>query len=515
MHKKNHNIMKKLLSLLLTISLIPAITNAQILKTKVAQGEIEGELHNGFALYKAIPYAEPPVGNLRWKPPVDKAPWQGVYKAKDWANRPPQPIDENDPNPMPCSEDCLYLSVETPAKSADDKLPVFVMIHGGGFLNGTYAGTMDSFVKEGIVYVSIEYRLGAFGFMSLPALSNESTRGTSGNYGLMDQIKALQWVHDNISNFGGDPENVTIAGQSAGGISVSVLCASPLCKGLFKNAISESGGSFWPVANKRGGNTAICTAKSAEKIGLEFQKSLKAKSLKALRRLPFKKIADSTQLEEFWPVVDGYVITDDQYKLYEKGDYNDVNILIGSNSDEGWIMSFDIDKGTFEQNIRMHYGSYSDKLLKLYPISKSYTTKCAMADVFRDGSFAWGTWAWANLQSKTGKSNVYLYYFDQKSDNSFIKSPRGANHGDEMVFIYGWNIAPFNDIETKMSNIMKQYWINFIKTGNPNGDGLPHWSKYQKDTETVMIMHNGFHLSKVPNQEQLNFFEEFFKSKRQ
>ena len=174
--------------------------NAQLLRTTVAQGEIEGVEQSGFALYKAIPYAEPPVGDLRWKAPVPKKPWKGVYKAEQWGARPPQPTDPNqNGNEIPMSEDCLYLSVMTPAKSTAEKLPVFVMIHGGGFTTGSYSGTQESFVREGIIYVSIEYRLGVLGFMAHPELAKESERGISGNYGMMDQVLALRWIHDNIA----------------------------------------------------------------------------------------------------------------------------------------------------------------------------------------------------------------------------------------------------------------------------------------------------------------------------
>ncbi len=224
------------LALLLLITYCGA-ASAQIVRATVAQGEIEGVDGGSYALYKNIPYAEPPVGNLRWKVPVAKKPWKGVYKADKWGNRPPQPTDPNqNGNEIPMSEDCLYLSVQTPAKTKNDKLPVFVMIHGGAFLTGSYSGTQDSFVDNGIIYCSIEYRLGALGFMCHPALDKESADGMSGNYGIMDQIMALKWIHDNIAAFGGDPDNITIAGESAGGISVSILCASPQCKGLFRRA---------------------------------------------------------------------------------------------------------------------------------------------------------------------------------------------------------------------------------------------------------------------------------------
>lgn len=496
---------------------IPQLTEAQLLRTTVEQGEIEGVEHQGHALYQNIPYAEAPIGDLRWKAPVAKRPWTGVYKADRWGNRPPQPTDPNqNGNEIPMSEDCLYLSVETPAQSTSERLPVFVMIHGGAFLTGSYSGTQESFVREGIIYVSIEYRLGALGFMSHPELSKEAG-GLSGNYGILDQIEALRWIHNNISAFGGDPDKVTIAGESAGGISVSILCASPLTKGLFRAAICESGSSFWPVSDQRGGNTAMCTMRSAEQGGLDFQKRLGKKNIKQLRKVPFKTLVDSTSMESFWPIVDGYAITDDQYKLYEAGQYNDVNVLIGTNSDEGSMFSFPMPVEAYNQRIRATYGDWADRLLEIYPATNEQEVYFAQADIFRDGSFAWGTYAWANLQTKTGKGSVYMYYFDQDSENTILKSRKGgASHVAEMPFVYGYtyNGGRMTDTERHMQQIMSRYWINFTKTGDPNGDYLPYWTTYEQNKPTVMIMHEGFHLDNVPNQRQMDFFEDFFKSRR-
>ena len=487
---------------------LPVLSQAQqISKTVVEQGEIEGVVHDGYVLYPAIPYAEAHVGDLRWKAPVPKKPWQGVYRAEKFAPQPPQP------GRGVSSEDCLYLSVQTPAKSKDDKLPVFVMIHGGAFLTGSYAGTQDSFVKEGIVYVSIEYRLGVLGFFSHPELSKESPNGVSGNQGILDQICALKWVHNNIAAFGGDPDNITIAGESAGGISVSILCASPMCKGLFKRAISESGSSFCPISDLRTDNIFIGTAKGMEQNGLEFQKKMGAKNLKALRNLPVEKLVSGTNMEEFWPVVDGIAIADDQYKLYESGNYNDVDILIGTNSDEGWMFTRETSVEDFESHIRGTFGDFADRLLAMYPVKTPAEVHFALADIFRDGHFAWGTYAWANLQSAKSDKNVYLYYFDQNS-GGFMGSPRGANHVAEMPFVYGWGTDRFSDVEKSMSQIMSQYWINFVKTGNPNAPGLPFWTTYKQGAPTVMHFRDGFRLVNVPNQEQLNFFEDFFKSRR-
>lgn len=505
--------MKKLITatLLGMTLLLPA--NAQILRTTVAQGEIEGELHEGFALYKAIPYAEAPVGNLRWKVPVPKAPWQGVYKADKWGDRPFQTVDPNqNGGDLGMSEDCLYLSVETPAKSKDEKLPVFVMIHGGAFATGSYSGTQDNFVREGIVYCSIEYRLGALGFMSHPELTKESADGISGNYGIYDQICALQWIHDNIAAFGGDPEKVTICGESAGGISVSILCASPLCKGLFRAAISESGGNFAPIAVQ--GATAMKPVAMAEEQGKAFQQALKAKNMKKMRQASGEEIIAATQGQQFWPVVDGKAIIGDQYKLYEQGNYNDVDVLVGYNSDEGSLFVYQMKLDMYKGMIGGQYGEWAEKAMEAYPASTDQEALYAVQDIFRDNAFGWGTWAWANLQSETGKGKVYMYYFDQLSENSILGlRTRGATHVAEMPFIYAWP-GKMTETDKHMAQIMPQYWINFVKTGNPNADGLPYWTTYRQGEPTVMHMHNGFHLAPAPNQKQMDFWEGYFKSQR-
>lgn len=503
-------------------------TQAQILKTTVSQGEIEGELQQAaftdksqtpvpYAIYKAIPYAEAPVGNLRWKAPVPKLPWQGVYKAKNWGGRPFQTNDPNqNGNAIPMSEDCLYLSVLTPAKTKDAKLPVFVNIHGGGFATGSYSGVQDNFVREGIVYCSIEYRLGPLGFMAHPDAEKESKEGISGNYGIYDQICALQWIHDNIAAFGGDPEKVTICGESAGGISVSILCASPLCKGLFRGAISESGGSFCPVSSGDspvGIGAATAYFKDAEKKGLEYQKKLGKKTLKQMRKVSGEELIKAGNGIQFWPVVDGKAITGDIYKLYEEGKYNDVNVIAGYNSDEGSLFVYQMSLDNYN-GMMSNYGPYADKIKKVYPATNDKEALYAVQDIFRDTAFGWGTWAWANLQSKTGKAPIYMYYFNQQSQNSLIKNCRGATHVAEMPFIYDWNWGPMTETEKHMAQIMPQYWINFIKTGNPNADGLPYWTTYKQGEPTVMDFNNGCHLNVAPNQPQMEFWEEVFKAMR-
>lgn len=510
--------MKHFLTILSAVAVSAIAINAQVLRTTCEQGEIEGELHNGYALYKAIPYAEAPVGKLRWHAPVKKAAWDGVYKAEKWGDRPMQTNDPNQGgNSIPMSEDCLYLSVSTPAKDISERLPVFVNIHGGGFFTGSYSGTQDSFVNNGIVYCSIAYRLGSFGFMAHPEAAKESERGVSGNYGLMDQIMALQWIHDNISNFGGDPENVTICGESAGGISVSILCASPLCKGLFNRAICESGGNFLPIRSEA---DMVCGSAQdqtfANNLGVEFQKALGCKNLKQMRKLSAEEVMAKTAYNTYWPVVDGYVITGDTYELYQKGDYNDVDLIVGYNSDEGSLFVHGAGMDAYNKMIDANFKESENGFRKAYPASDDGEALQALRDVFRDVAFGWPSWAWATLQSRTGKRPVYFYYFDQLSENTIMRGTRGATHVAEMPFIYGFNFGgKMSETDTHMAQIMERYWINFIKTGNPNATALPYWPTFNQATPSVMNMKNGFFISPVPNMQQTEYLEGVFTKKRE
>ncbi|MBO7629310.1 MAG: carboxylesterase family protein, partial [Bacteroidales bacterium] len=255
-----------------------------LLKTHVETGDVEGILDGTLAVYKAIPYAAPPVGNLRWREPQPAKAWEGVLKADDFGPWPPQPTRPGRTADM-MSEDCLYLGIATPAKNASDRLPVMVWIHGGGFQTEHYGGDLwKHLAMRGVVIVSVEYRTGALGFMAHPELTKESPTGHSGNYGLLDQIFALQWVQRNIRNFGGDPSNVTIFGESAGAISCSILGASPLAKGLFHRCISQSGGSFAPWSDGARSIATGASMKGAEQQGVDFQKHLKKKNIKQMRK---------------------------------------------------------------------------------------------------------------------------------------------------------------------------------------------------------------------------------------
>ena len=498
-----------------------AAQSQPLLKTHVETGDVEGVADGTtLAVYKAIPYAAPPVGNLRWKAPQPAKPWQGVRVCDTFGPWPPQPVRQG-LTPDMMSEDCLYLGIATPATSADDRLPVMVWIHGGGFQTEHYGGDLWKYLAlRDVVIVSVEYRTGALGFMAHPELTKENGEGHSGNYGLLDQIFALQWVQRNIANFGGDPSNVTIFGESAGAISCSILCASPLAKGLFHRCISQSGGSFAPWSDQPRSLGLDASQKGAEAQGLAFQKHLKKKSLKELRKMDSQALCGKdVGFGGFWPCVDGYVICDDQYRLYERGEYNDVPVIVMTNSDEGALFSHSIKPEDYEKQIRGIFGSYADEALKTYPGSTVDEAFHGFGDAFRDMGFAWPSYAWVSLQAKTGKSPAYAAFLAQPSTRSFSPDPRrrGVAHADDILYLNGefLNQPDKYPAESAVAEIIQQYWVNFAKTGNPNGKGLPYWPSFDDSKPTTMQFSNGASLIMRPNREQIDFVDRYYKAKRE
>jgi para-nitrobenzyl esterase len=420
------------------------------------------------------------------------------------------------------NEDCLYLGIATPAKSASDRLPVMVWIHGGGFQTEWYGGDLwTSLARRGVVIVSIEYRTGALGFMAHPELSKESPDGHSGNYGLLDQIYALQWVQRNIGNFGGDASKVTIFGESAGAISCSMLCASPMAKGLFRGCISHSGGSFAPWTDQSRGLGMDASQKGAEQQGLAFQKHLKKKNIKQMRKMSAMELCDgNVGFAGFWPCVDGYVICDDQYRLYERGEYNDVPVIVMTNSDEGALFTpGNIKAENYQAQMKGMFGTWADEALKVYPGNTDDEAWHGNADFFRDMAFAWPSYAWLKLQSKTGKSAAYAAYLDQPSTVSFSqdKRRRGVAHADDVMYLGNTFLGQPDKYphEAAVAEILQQYWINFAKTGNPNGKGLPYWPSFDESKPTTMQFSNGATLIMRPNRQQIDFVDRYMKAKRE
>jgi para-nitrobenzyl esterase len=343
-----------------------ACTKPQPGMVKIEGGWIQGTVINDLTIFKGIPFAAPPVGELRWKAPQPVEKWDGVLQAADYA---PAPMQGGNP-PSGKSEDCLYLNIWTPAKSAKEKLPVLVWIYGGGFSFGSTSEPVhngEHLARKEVVLVSIAYRVGQLGFLAHPELSAANPNNVSGNYGMLDQIAGLQWIQKNIASFGGDPDKVTIFGESAGGIAVSKLCASPLAKGLFHGAISQSGGSFGPTRPTTFPGENMKTLQQAEEAGIDFAQRAGATSIAELREIVAEELPAGWGMGSAWPIVDGYVIPGNQYTLYEAGQYNDVPILVGYNSDEGLSFSPGRTPEEYITGVKLRYGPFADDLIKEIP----------------------------------------------------------------------------------------------------------------------------------------------------
>jgi para-nitrobenzyl esterase len=508
------------------LALVAGIALAHAAPVRTEGGLVEGTAKDGVQVYKGIPFAAPPLGALRWRPPAPVVPWNGVKKTAAFA-----PICEQTQTPLPqfgipllpMSEDCLYLNIWTPTKSADAKLPVMVWIYGGGFTGGgtglpVYDGT--NLAKRGVVLVSIAYRVGPFGFLAHPELDAESPARASGTYGLMDQIAGLQWVKHNIAAFGGDPSNVTIFGESAGGISVSMLAASPKAKGLFERAISESGGSFAPAKDEYliGGEN-VPTMKMAEQQGTVFVAQIGAKSIAEARKIPADTIvkAAGPQLGKFWPALDGDVIVDDQYKLYESGRYNDVPLLIGWNSDEGAPFVPKDTAVAYKTLTIQAYGAKANEILAGYPANDDAQALRSARDLFRDAAFGWPTWTWARLQSRTGKSKVFVYYFTHRPpypDIPFLKD-WGAAHGADIAYVFGNPVSSrWTPEDRAFSDLIQTYWVNFAKNGDPNGGAAPRWPAFNEALPQVMQLDVKPSPIPVPNVAQMQRLDDYFAWRR-
>lgn len=495
--------------------------NAFPVQITIANGTIEGEfdIKTNIQSFKGIPFAQPPVGDLRWKAPQPVTNWTGVKQTKKFG---PRSIQSNVFGDMGfrsdgMSEDCLYLNVWSPAKSANDKLPVLVYFYGGGFAAGDgserrYDG--ENMAKKGIVTLTVNYRLGIWGFFAHPELTKESPNRTSGNYGLLDQNAALKWVQANISKFGGDPKRVTIAGESAGSIAVSAQMASPLSKGLIAGAIGESGGSIFPTL-------APVPLAEAEKTGLEYAQKIGATSLKNLREMSTLELYQKSlgsSLGVFKTTIDGYFLTKTLPETFEAKQQAMIPLLLGWNSEEMTYRALtagkDISNETYIQKVKELYGKKADEVLKLYPTGTLEVTEQSATDLSGDRFIAYSTWKWFDLHRKNSTQPLYRYYYThprpEMRDNSLeaglaggvIKKnsntpkapiPKGAVHSAEIEYAMG-NLAGNKDYawtesDYAVSETMLNYFANFIKTGNPNGDKLPVWpmAKNEEKPEIMII----------------------------
>jgi para-nitrobenzyl esterase len=499
----------------LAVVLAIVVAKAQPAPVKVKEGLIQGTFENGLAIYKGVPFAAPPIGEFRWRAPQPAAKWDSIRMADKFA---PEPMQGGSPF-LGKSEDCLYLNVWSPAKSPGDKIPVLVWIYGGAFNWGGTAEPVyngEKLAKKGVVLVSIAYRVGQLGFLAHPELSAESPNHVSGNYGLLDMIAALKWIKENIAAFGGDPDKVTIFGESAGGIAVSMLCASPLAKGLFVGVISESGGSFGPTRVTTYPGENMKSLHDAEAAGEVYVKGAGFSSIAALRKVDADKLPPVRGLA--WPIVDGWVIPDDQHKLYEAGKYNDTPILVGYNSDEGASFSPPKTPEDYITAVKNRYGKFADELIRAYPSGTATVAKTAR-DLTRDAAFGWQTWSWASLQASKGKSKVFYYYFDQHPEYT-VGSPQegyGSPHAQEVAYVFGLLDASSQQTsktDLEISDAMSTYWTNFAKYSDPNGAGVPKWPAFSTARPVVMYFSQTAHTGPVPGAKSLKVLDAYFKWRR-
>jgi para-nitrobenzyl esterase len=482
----------------LSVALIAVFTAAHADQVKIESGLLEGTTEAGIRIFKGIPYAAPPVGDLRWKAPQPVAAWEGVRKADQFGARSMQGriFDDmifRDSGP---SEDCLYLNVWTPAKSAGEKLPVMVWVYGGGFVGGGSSEPRQdgtNLAKKGVIVVSMNYRLGIFGFFSHPDLTKESGHNSSGNYGLMDQAAALDWVHRNIAAFGGDPARVTIFGESAGSFSVSALMASPLSRDLIAGAIGESGAFFSETL-------AAQSLEQAEQKGLKFAETAGADSLAALR---------GKDAPRFGPNIDGYFLPNPVPAIFAAGEQAHVPLLAGWNEHEGGTPEGNkTTVGDFVELANKNYGDAAAQFLNVLHARTDAEARESASFLAGARFIAFGTWKWIEAQLATGGKPVYRYRFDDRLPQPAGTKSRGAYHSAEIEFVFD-NLAnknlPFGADDRKLAAQMSSYWSNFGKTGDPNGPGLPNWPVYDSKTG-FEVMHLDA-VSKAAPDDQRKAFE--------
>lgn len=488
---------------------------------KIQNGTIEGLDESGIKTFKGVPFAAPPVGEFRWREPQPVQNWTGVRKAIKFGPRAMQLPLFGDMNFRSdgMSEDCLYLNIWTPAKNGDEKLPVLVYFYGGGFLAGDgseprYDG--ESMARRGIVAITVNYRLGVFGFFAHAELTKESPHHASGNYGLLDQAAALKWVQQNIAVFGGDPKKITIAGESAGSYAVSAQMASPLSKNIIAGAIGESG-SLLDLA-------PTASLADAEKSGAAFASNVKTGSLADLRAVPAEQLLKATANAGYgrFPItVDGYFFPKSPLTIYEAGEQAHIPLLVGWNSEEAnykMLLGQDaVTKVHYTNAIQKRFGDKAAAVASVYNPATDADVEQVATDLAGDMFISFSTWKWSDIQGKTGGRPVYRYLYARPrpvmrtemgnataglaggiirdtANKAAPKTPpsKGAVHSAEIEYamgnlstnrVYDWQPEDY-----KVSAIMQNFFVNFIKTGNPNGLGVPEWLALDK-SEAVPVMH--------------------------
>ncbi len=505
--------MKNFLSFILLCFSI--IAKPQSLIVKTVNGKIQGTSNadRTVRIFKGIPFAAPPVGDLRWKTPQPLANWKGIKKCTAFSASPiqnkPQPFycwsEEFIAQPEPLSEDCLYLNVWTAAKSKKEKRAVFVWIYGGGLSSGSancaiYDG--EEMAKKSVVFVSINYRVGVFGFMAHPELSKESGYGASGNYGFLDQIAALKWIQKNIAAFGGDPDNVTIAGQSAGAFSVTALIASPLAKGLFHKAIAQSGGLL--------SNMLIQNLVKAEEQGLAVMKKANIISIAELRKKSAEELQILSNHQEagrFGTTLDGYVLPANLMGYFKKGLHNQTPVLTGWVTGDGsFLGDTKMTVEEYKKEAQIKYGDKATTYLSIFPAATADEVKTVKQKLTLLSFAGMPSHLLACFNTKT----TYIYQFGRVPPDKPNFPNYGAFHTSEVPYtlhtLHTWN-RPWLQLDKDLENIISSYWVNFAKTGNPNGGDLPEWKSYDKHSGNIMLLSDKLEMKPGFLKKEFDFLE--------
>ncbi|PTT00281.1 esterase [Pedobacter sp. HMWF019] len=484
---------------------------------QVNEGSLAGtsSVDGQIQIYKGIPYAAPPIGNLRWKAPQAPKHWQGIRAADQYGNSAMQTTAARNPwtaefiNDQPISEDCLYLNIWTPKHQKGESLAVLVYIHGGGYVEGsgsTPISNGENLARKGIIVININYRLGIFGFFAHPELSRESAHHSSGNYGLMDQMAALKWIQENIASFGGDPKRVTVCGQSAGAGCVHDLIASPLTKGLMSGGIAQSGSDLVP-------RTPMLTLQQAEKACSDFTTSLGMSSLKQLRDLSADELLAYTKKLPglLRPIIDGWFLPESVPVIYKQGKQNRVPVLTGINADEGSAKSNygKISAEEFQKQSRQLYEVLYEDFDFLYPARTDSEARTSQVESARDFGLA-STYLWADGYSKTAQA--YTYYFNHPIP--WPEFPQyGAFHSSEIPYVFS-NLnklmRPWTPADRQISEMMSSYWVNFVNKGDPNGPGLPLWPSVESNVAQTLYIDLKTETKLVLPSNKMKFFQLFF-----
>jgi len=471
-------------------------------------------------VYKGIPYAAPPVGDMRWRPPQPVEPWDGVKEVDEFCEACIQnlagsrlPWTEEFMHQGEISEDCLYLNVWTAAASSNEKRPVLVYIHGGGFNEGS--GSVDVYngevlAKKGLVVITINYRLGLLGFLAHPDLTEESPEGASGNYGLLDQVAALEWVQDNIRQFGGDPDNVAIAGQSAGAMSVYLLTASPLAEGLFHRAIVQSGPGGLASFGMTSTSGLAGSLSDAEESGLQFAQNLGVESIEELRAMPVDSLAGAGGGSG--PVVDGYFLPEPVETIFANGDQNDVPTISGMNADEASAFPGygTLSAEEFRIQAQQRYGDMADEFLELYPADTDEQASQSQKQSSRDLGLV-ALQQLAAERNQTANTDIYLYIMSRGIP--WPEHPEfGAFHTAEVPYVFD-NLhlleRPWTQEDRVLADTMSSFWVEFADSGNPNESGLPTWPAFDQSEPAIMQFDVTPEAVSIPNQEKVDFFQRY------